>query len=601
MTTRDDLPAYDLIEPNLINFMPLAIASPDPRSQPPSTVAQDRQQRLKWQFDAQPLAWCRAMVERLRYCEQEAGYAIRMLVGRGKIEIPHHFFMDSVGTVWIDERSFDRMVSLATQVQRSTILYPAQETNGTDPDVIWLRAALDRRLLVLKETAKAVRSLYLHHVHRGSGGEAASGASPRIVNAEWWKKHLLRAVIGALGLKRWEFWPLLDSQFDESSFLFDASQPAPWSGKPVISRADQMWFRVEVAFSRPLRSDADCSEAVVDYEASAPILPPGTSLVQRVAKHFNISDLEVSQLLGLGHHLRGDSTVGLANRISYMPTTHAWELLSRFQRVCILKNQPPVRESSCEIAVALMKCGLHLSENVTFITFLSRRFNLTRESIPIYLAGVLAEHKRLHDSIPKLSPGTPPRWAVAATPNVEIFTFDQEFDYIVHLAWIEEMLRLGDTGCASKMLDSTPVARRTDPRVLALKLQVQVTLKDWPGAWEVSQHLLRVQPDNVQYLVQASEALRQLPEGGVRQAYDFLLSAPKVKQHAHEAVVRFNLARYACQLKDLNLADWWLNAAIQLELGDAWKLKALGEPDLEPLRWVTESRLSEAARASRRA
>ncbi len=134
-----------------------------------------------------------------------------------------------------------------------------------------------------------------------------------------------------------------------------------------------------------------------------------------VPKHFNISALEVTCLLELGHHLRCDKADELAPWTSYVPTTHAFGLLGRFQEVCLLHRDSPVAEASCQIAVALMKSGLHLAENVTFLTFLSRRLNFTRESTARYLAGVLADHERLQHSIPKLSPGALPHWAVVTT------------------------------------------------------------------------------------------------------------------------------------------------------------------------------------------
>lgn len=540
------------------------------------------------------------MLKRLRWADEQVGHALRSLIGRGALRTKDYYFGNDRGGCWITVTDFARLVRSASQVQRSTILYPAHDTNEGDPDFTWLFAAYDRWRLLKTETAMAVRSLYLHHAHVCSGEEEAQDDFPKMPNDKWWKHHLRPAVVRKLRLKREELWLLPDSPSDNPNSLYDASQPAPWSGKPVISRTDQLWFRVEVAFSRPLRSDADCAEALVNYERSRPRLPPGTSLVALIAKQFNISELEVTGLRELGHSLRGHVTAKLAPWTSYVPVSHAWGLLSRFQEVCILNHQPPVREASCQIAVALMRCGLHLAENITFLTFLSQRLNFTRESTARFLAAQLAEHKRLLDSIPKLSPRALPHWAVAALPNVEIYTFEQEFDYVMHLAWIEEMLKYDDAGCASKMLDSTPVASRTDPRVLALKLQVQVTLKDWQGAWEIGQHLLRVQPDNIHNWVRASEALRHLPEGGLRQAYDLLLSAAKLKQHCRQAVVGFNLARFACQLQDLGLAGWWLNRAFDLEPGDKLKLAALDEPDLKPLWRVIESQLSEAARAARR-
>lgn len=533
------------------------------------------------------------MVERVRWADEEVGHALRTLVGRGKLVTKNYRLDAGWCGGWMSEADLARLVRSAPQAQRSTILYATQETSGADPDFIWLGAALKRKISVAEETAKALRYLRLHHVHRGSGGgEAGTGASSRKTNAEWWKKHLRRAVIGALGLERGELWPLLGSHYD-------AGQPAPWCGKPAISPAEQMWFRLEVAFSRSLRSDADCAEAVVNYERSGPLLPPRTSLVKQVAKQFGISELEVTELLELGHHLRGDNAAELAHWSTYVPTTHAWGLLARFQEVCLLHRDPPVAEASCEITVALMSCGLHLAENVTFITFLSRHLNLTRESTARYLAGQLAEHKCLNHLIPKLEEGLLPRWVLGKHRRVMPILEDLEPECRAQLATAEIMLFWAGGEGAEAALDKIPGSLRAHPDVLEQGFNLQLALKDWQNAWEIAQHLLRVQPQNVKNWVNASQALRHLPAAGLRQAYDLLLSAAKMRTHCQQAVVGYNLGRYACQLEDFSLAGWWLNRAFALEPGDKLKLAALDEPDLKPLWRGIESQLSEAACAAR--
>jgi tetratricopeptide (TPR) repeat protein len=65
------------------------------------------------------------------------------------------------------------------------------------------------------------------------------------------------------------------------------------------------------------------------------------------------------------------------------------------------------------------------------------------------------------------------------------------------------------------------------------------------------------------------------------EARDSLL--PVVERFPDDAVIRYNLACYECQLGGLDLARGWLEKAF--EVGDPRKLKlmALDDQDLEPL------------------
>jgi len=538
------------------------------------------------------------MLQRLRWVDEEAGHALRTLVGRGRMLEEGVFLSEESGFWRMDKAEFSRLINLPLPTEHDPTGYPITEIPGADNELKWVKALLKHKEALQSQIAKAVRCLYLHHAHFHWGDNEGGDASMRL-NGMWWKSRLRRAVIQHLGLIRDELSPLLDSHYNDAHSLYDACQPAPWAYQPRISHADQMLFRLELVFNRPLRSDADWAKRLVDYKSSAPSLPAGTTFEAHVAKRFNISELEVSELLLLLPHLLHAAANSAAQNLS-TPTSHAWELLARFQRVCILNHPPSVMETACEIAVALMESGLHLTEKVIFVTFLSERFNCTRESTATYLTRVLAEHKRLTDAVPKLPPGALPRWAVATNPGVLPYLSTDSLDLRSYLFQVIFHLDWTTPKDALEVLNRTPLDKRTDPEVLELSFKVHAALKDWPSAWELAQHLLRVQPENVMNWVYASQALRHLREGSLWQAYSLLLTAVRKPKHCPQTVVRFNLARYACELGDLNLAAWWMDTVILFEPGDAWKLKALGDPDFEPLWQVIESTLSEAARPFRR-
>lgn len=558
----------------------------------------NRPRRLPWKFDGRPLAYCRAMLERLRYSEEELGLALHALAALGKLEFIHGCRV-GWGGLWMSESDFLRLIALAPTVWERPAQPAVEVFNNEDAEFLWFKAALDRRSSIIKETAEAVKALCLHHTHANTGDGPEAKRTPDWISDRWWQQHLKMAVTQRLKLTPAESLALLGSGDANRPDLLACPPPAPLRGKLRLTRSDQMWFRLEVVFGRPARSDADCAKALVEYELSLPRRAPDSALKTQVAEHFGISELGVSELLELGHHLRHPCSTGIARRRAGWPTTHAWNLLALTQRVFTLCEEPPVGQCRCDIVVALKNCGLHLAEGLTFLTFISQRLALTRAATDCLLAGVMAQHQRLTDLIPTLPPGALPHWAVTANPNVKTEPLEGEWDYMMHLMWTEEWLKQGDFEAATMSLDFTPMERRKAPEILRLKLRLQLELKDWSGAWEISQHLLREQPGNVDFLVSASEALRHLPEGGLRRAYDFLLAAPEIEPVAQEAGIAFHLARYACELGDLNLASWWLERMFLRDQGDAWSRKTLSDPVFEPLWWMAESVLSEAALPTR--
>ena len=72
-----------------------------------------------------------------------------------------------------------------------------------------------------------------------------------------------------------------------------------------------------------------------------------------------------------------------------------------------------------------------------------------------------------------------------------------------------------------------------------------------------------------------------LPDGSLQKAWDALL--PAFDKFPKEPTIPFNLACYACQLRQLEVARNWLKRAVAIGGEEKIKRMALSDPDLEPL------------------
>lgn len=63
---------------------------------------------------------------------------------------------------------------------------------------------------------------------------------------------------------------------------------------------------------------------------------------------------------------------------------------------------------------------------------------------------------------------------------------------------------------------------------------------------------------------------------------------PMAPQFPEESIIPYNLACYACQMGNLELAQDWLQRAAKLRPKNEIKAMALSDPDLAPLRSYVE-------------
>lgn len=122
---------------------------------------------------------------------------------------------------------------------------------------------------------------------------------------------------------------------------------------------------------------------------------------------------------------------------------------------------------------------------------------------------------------------------------------------------------------------------QTHPDVLEVRWQMHTQLKEWEAALEVAQLQLRYQPDQSCGWLHHAYALRRASRGGLIMAWGALL--PAALKFPKEPVIAYNLACYACQLKDLDKAREWLERAVMAGGREEIRNMALADEDLQQL------------------
>ena len=114
-----------------------------------------------------------------------------------------------------------------------------------------------------------------------------------------------------------------------------------------------------------------------------------------------------------------------------------------------------------------------------------------------------------------------------------------------------------------------------------IRWHVYAAAKQWEGAFEIAQTLVKVVPDQPEAWIHRAYAARRIQGGSVQVAWDALL--PAAGKFPKEPIIAFNLACYACQMGRLQEARDWLRKAISIGDSKRIKLMAMEEKDLEPL------------------
>jgi tetratricopeptide (TPR) repeat protein len=126
---------------------------------------------------------------------------------------------------------------------------------------------------------------------------------------------------------------------------------------------------------------------------------------------------------------------------------------------------------------------------------------------------------------------------------------------------------------ANEELEKVDPFNRAVPEILALRIEIYRGLKKWELMAEMSKRLAEFQPTNVQWVVSFAYATRRA--NSIEEAKKLLLNAES--KFPKEAVIKYNLACYCCQLEDLESAREYLKRAFEID--PSWRVIALDDVD----------------------
>ena len=147
-----------------------------------------------------------------------------------------------------------------------------------------------------------------------------------------------------------------------------------------------------------------------------------------------------------------------------------------------------------------------------------------------------------------------------------------------HLSYARGYLLLGLLDAASEELAALPPEYMEMDDTIILQASVLQEQNEWLRLEPLAADLVRRHPEAAEWWVMWAYATRRADS--LHAAQDILLEAET--RHPNEATIQFNLACYACQLGDLDLARVRAFKAIQLDRQFAVSAKT--DSDLAPLR-----------------
>ncbi len=142
-------------------------------------------------------------------------------------------------------------------------------------------------------------------------------------------------------------------------------------------------------------------------------------------------------------------------------------------------------------------------------------------------------------------------------------------------------LGLGSVEEAQAELAQISPGQRQHPDVLEVRWLICAEKERWDEALQIARGLLINAPERSSGWLHQAYALRRVPNGSIKQAWQALL--PAFDKFPNEPVISYNLSCYACQMKQLEAARVWFKRAAVLGGKEKFKRMALADPDLEPL------------------
>lgn len=148
-----------------------------------------------------------------------------------------------------------------------------------------------------------------------------------------------------------------------------------------------------------------------------------------------------------------------------------------------------------------------------------------------------------------------------------------------HLSAAMGWLDLGDEKEAANEFGKIREEYRSHLRVLEVEWRIATANKDWEGALAIARVQVEAHSENPAGWINQSYCLHEKKR--TQEAWDQLWSVSE--RFSKVGVVHYNLACYACQLGNLEVAKKCLNLAIQCQNKKQVKKMALVDEDLKPL------------------
>jgi len=155
-----------------------------------------------------------------------------------------------------------------------------------------------------------------------------------------------------------------------------------------------------------------------------------------------------------------------------------------------------------------------------------------------------------------------------------------------HVRAAQGWLELGNHLEANEELEKITPVLKAHPTVLFTRWDIYAMGKKWDYAFILADSLLNYFPEESRVWINRSSALHEMRR--TKEALEKLL--PAVPKFPGNSTIPYNLACYACQRGKLDEAKGWLEIAFKVGDPKEMKLRALDDPDLQPL-WESIGKL----------
>jgi hypothetical protein len=149
------------------------------------------------------------------------------------------------------------------------------------------------------------------------------------------------------------------------------------------------------------------------------------------------------------------------------------------------------------------------------------------------------------------------------------------------LAAAEGWIGLGNVAEAKAEFLRLPDRIQRHPDALEVLWAIAALEEKWSAALDIARLHMSIAPKSLYGWIYQAYSLRRVEDGGLQAAWDALF--PCMEKFPKNAVIPYNLACYACQLKQPAKARILLTRAMALGSRNEIKRMALNDSDLQPL------------------